>query len=447
MQDGDDDPFEVVPLINSGPSAALLDIFVDGFFAASTRRLELYILGNFVVNEFVVPDGSIFGHPAVVGAIAAGAIDAADQGHDTIEPFSSRGPAEVFFPSFESRLKPDVTGIDGVSVTGAGGFPSTFFGTSAAAPHVAGVAALILESLRENQPGLSKASAATEVFNALQGSAVDLGDAGLDQTFGAGRVDAFGAVQTVAVKPGPPTEVAAVAGDSQATVTWNAPAADGGSPITQYTAISNPDGITAVVDGSMLSATVTGLTNGTAYTFTVTATNIAGTSDPSEVSNAVVPTEPPILTVSLSDVTVGEGVGLAQLTISMDATTTQAVTVDYTTFDETATAPVDYTAASMTTAIPANQTSTTAQVQIVDDSLDEPNETFTVRLSNPSAGVQVSGSNGTATVTIIDNDPEALPIPALSTWGLIIMAGLLGLLGAGLVGRVGPGRRGNMQRK
>ena len=94
------------------------------------------------------------------------------------------------------------------------------------------MAALVLESLRENRPGLSKASAATEVFNALQGSAVDLGDAGPDQTFGAGRVDAFGAVQSVAVKPGPPNEVAAMAGDSQATVTWNAPAADGGSPIT-----------------------------------------------------------------------------------------------------------------------------------------------------------------------------------------------------------------------
>ena len=155
------------------------------------------MLDNFVVNEFNVPAGSVFGHPAVTGAIAAGAIAASDPGNDTIETFSSRGPAEVFSPSFESRLKPDVAAIDGVSVTGAGGFPSPFFGTSAAAPHVAGVAALVLQALRETQPGLSKAAEATEVFNTLQSTAIDLGDSGPDQVFGAGRVNALAAVESL----------------------------------------------------------------------------------------------------------------------------------------------------------------------------------------------------------------------------------------------------------
>ena len=95
-----------------------------------------------------IPMGSVFGHKAVPGVIAVGAIDAGDAGHDDIEAFSSQGPSEVYFPSFESRLKPDITGIDGVAVTGAGGFPNPFFGTSAAAPHIAAIAALVLEATR-----------------------------------------------------------------------------------------------------------------------------------------------------------------------------------------------------------------------------------------------------------------------------------------------------------
>ena len=50
------------------------------------------------------------------------------------------------FRPFEVRQKPDLTAIDGVSVTGTGGFPTTFFGTSAAAPHAAAVAALLLSA-------------------------------------------------------------------------------------------------------------------------------------------------------------------------------------------------------------------------------------------------------------------------------------------------------------
>ena len=302
LQDGNDDPFEFVIITRTAAGPGFIDIFVDGFFAANIRRLEMYILGNVTVNEFVVPGGSVFGHAAVPGAIATAAINAADPGNDTIESFSSRGPADVFFPSFESRLKPDVAAIDGVSVTGAGGFFSPFFGTSAAAPHVAGVAALVLESLRQNQPGLSKAAAATEVFDALRGTAIDLGSAGLDQTFGAGRIDAFAAATAVAVVPLPPTSVTAVAGNATATVAWIAPSSDGGSPITQYTVTSNPDGLTAAVGGSTLSAMVTGLANGTAYTFTVVATNVVGTSVPSAPSNSVVPAGPPDAPTSVTAV-------------------------------------------------------------------------------------------------------------------------------------------------
>lgn len=74
------------------------------------------------------------------------------------------------------------------------------------------------------------------------------------------------------------------------TVSYTAPADDGGATITQYTATSSPDGITGTLaQAGSGTITVTGLTNGQAYTFTVTATNEAGTSDPSVASNSATP--------------------------------------------------------------------------------------------------------------------------------------------------------------
>ena len=94
-------------------------------------------------------------------------------------------------------------------------------------------------------------------------------------------------VHVSAVAPGAPTIGAATAGDAQASVAFTAPANNGGSPITGYTVTSSPGGFTA--SGAASPITVTGLTNGTSYTFTVTATNTAGTGSPSAASNAVTP--------------------------------------------------------------------------------------------------------------------------------------------------------------
>jgi hypothetical protein len=87
--------------------------------------------------------------------------------------------------------------------------------------------------------------------------------------------------------PSAPTNVVATRGDTQAAVTWTAALANG-SPITGYTVTSAPGGITSSV-GNVTNATVTGLTNGTAYTFTVTATNSVGTGPSSAASNSVTP--------------------------------------------------------------------------------------------------------------------------------------------------------------
>ena len=97
--------------------------------------------------------------------------------------------------------------------------------------------------------------------------------------------DASNSVTTPTV-PGAPTDVSAIPEDVLAVVAWTAPASDGGSPITLYTVTSDPSGVTTTTAST--SVTVTGLTQNTAYTFTVTATNAAGTSASSEPSPSVI---------------------------------------------------------------------------------------------------------------------------------------------------------------
>lgn len=88
--------------------------------------------------------------------------------------------------------------------------------------------------------------------------------------------------------PGAPSNVIAVAGNASATVSWTAPNFDGGTGNMNYLVVASPGGAQVSQFGSANSVVVPGLTNGTAYTFTVTAVNSVGSAQ-SAASNAVTP--------------------------------------------------------------------------------------------------------------------------------------------------------------
>jgi uncharacterized repeat protein (TIGR01451 family) len=147
---------------------------------AAPRELELFFLfsNGGRMDEFVVPESSVPNAADAVGVISVGAVNWRTPA--TIEPFSSRGPTN------DGRLKPELVAPDGVSVTGAGGFPTTFFGTSASAPHAGAVAAVVLSA----NPTLTPARLAARMMAA----AVPLGSPIPNNTFGSGLVDALTAL-------------------------------------------------------------------------------------------------------------------------------------------------------------------------------------------------------------------------------------------------------------
>ncbi len=103
---------------------------------------------------------------------------------------------------------------------------------------------------------------------------------------GVGRRVGRPGLTSIAV-PGAPTIGQATAGVASASVTFTPPVSDGGAPITSYTVTASPGGITA--DGASSPINVPGLTNGVAYTFTVTAINPAGTGPASGATGVVMP--------------------------------------------------------------------------------------------------------------------------------------------------------------
>ena len=180
-QYGNQEPSEYIGGTITLNEPAYIFAIIAKFRATRNVHFELYsYYNNF--PEYNHPESSLCCPADCAGALTVGATYWND---DSLEYFSSRGPTN------DGRIKPDLAAFDGTSGSIYGlstgnhdldrQYGQSFFGTSAAAPHAAGAAAL----LKCAYPGLSVA----ELQNKLESKALDLGPPGKDNQFGAGRVN------------------------------------------------------------------------------------------------------------------------------------------------------------------------------------------------------------------------------------------------------------------
>ena len=125
--------------------------------------------------------------------------------------------------------------------------------------------------------------------------------------------------------------------------------------------------------------------------------------------------EPPVLFIAPatgSEGATGNGQPKIDFTVSLNVATAEEVTVDWATSDGTATAGADYTAATGTVTFKSGETSQTISVSLIDDSDDEPAETFIVTLSNPTNVEIVEGRIMQAKGTVEDDDLPTVTVAA-----------------------------------
>lgn len=264
IQDGDDDPIEFLASVVPGYRIVV-------FKAEGAQRRALH-LDSFGGRLGIRTAGESHGHSTVAGALSVAAINVALAGGGNftggparqMEISGSDGFRRVFFRADgtpitpgnflfsskggEVRKKPDLTAVDGVSTSIIGYSP--FFGTSAAAPHAAAIAAL----LKEAGPRLPQ----TRIRNALTKTAIDIEAKGFDRDSGAGVIDAFAALSFINAAPSPLLEPGAVAttdvgGNGDGTID---PGETGALSVT----LTNLGGATAVDVSATLTSTTPGVT-------------------------------------------------------------------------------------------------------------------------------------------------------------------------------------------
>lgn len=181
---------------NPGPTRNY-QLAIDHVSGQLPGKIKFVYFGDLTINEYATNSSTSYGHPIAAGGQAVGAVRYSSTPDFGVSPpeveyFSSKGGTPILFdtdgnPVNGVRQKPDFVAPNGGDNTFFGsdyegnGWPN-FFGTSAAAPHAAGLAALLKESDNTLTPD--------DVYTVMKSTAVDMGDVGFDYLTGHGLVQA-----------------------------------------------------------------------------------------------------------------------------------------------------------------------------------------------------------------------------------------------------------------
>jgi hypothetical protein len=294
-------PFEALSYTNNGKEPQTAYIAIAEYYLsspASSIILDYFTyercgIGSSGGFQYVTSADSVIGHAAVNEVLSVAALPSGSP--SSIESYSSRGPGSISFPAPETRSVPNISGIDCVATqAGAlGYFANPFCGTSAAAPHIAGIVALLMEQ----NPSLTSA----EYRNLITGGALDLGAAGFDYAFGYGRANALASANLEApgdhTPPSVPTGLTASAvAPNQVNLAWSASTDNVG--VTGYKVFRDTFFLEAVTGANATSYVDGGAWHSTTYTYTVSACDAIGNcSAQSPGVSVTTPPDPEVLSV------------------------------------------------------------------------------------------------------------------------------------------------------